>query len=294
MPTNNMTDFKDIFYQSSDGLSLYARQYEVSAENAARPTLLCMHGLTRNSADFEGFASIFKDSFPIVAVDQRGRGRSAYDSNSANYSPAIYVEDMMTLIDTLQLESIILVGTSMGGLMAMMMAATGDARIKGLVINDIGPEVAPEGLARIQSYVGKTKVVSSWQEAADQAKQINCAAFPDYTEQDWMAFAKRTYTENKEGVPVLAYDAAIAQPIDASEGQSLSLDLWPLFDLIVDYPMLVVRGELSDILAPDCVQKMQYKKPNLDVVDVPQVGHAPFLDEASVQPKLKKFFDALL
>lgn len=289
-----MTNYEHVWYTSHDGLKLYARDYQsIESDEAAKPVVLCMHGLTRNSADFEGICQHLADNYRLIVVDQRGRGLSAYDPEPANYQPATYVEDMFALLKHLGISSLTLMGTSMGGIMAMIMSAMKPELIDGLIINDIGPELDPTGLVRIQGYVGKASPVSSWQEAAQQSKQTVGTAFPEFTEQDWLEFARRTYREDLSGNPVLDYDPAIATPIKASEGQSLSLDLWPVFKQSVDKPMLLLRGELSDLLAMSCVTKMTSLKPDMQFEQVPNVGHAPLLDEAIAVTAIKQFLQTI-
>ena len=285
-----MPDYQEIYYNSADGLRLYARDYQRSEQQSRDQTpLLCMHGLTRNSADFEDLCEVLANRYRLVVVDQRGRGRSAYDPNAANYNPLVYVQDMFALLRQLKITSVILLGTSMGGIMAMMMAAMQPDVVKALIINDIGPAVAPTGLARIQRYVGKLSPVTNWQEAVAQTKQINQLAFPDFTDPDWLAFAKRIYQEDADSNLKLAHDPAIATPIDASEGQSLSVNLWPVFEQISDKPILLIRGELSDILALECVAEMQRIKPNLDYSEIANVGHAPLLSEPAAVAAIQTF-----
>lgn len=321
---SNMTDYSDVWYTSHDGLKLYARSYlsalgrqpaqgclsaleskpaqrdesvldSQAVENQvdAKPVILCMHGLTRNSADFEGICKHLAGEYRLIVVDQRGRGLSAYDANPANYQPAVYVQDMFTLLEHLNISSVTLMGTSMGGIMAMMMAAMQPQMINALIINDIGPELDPVGLARIQGYVGQQTAVTTWAEAAQYNKAINGSAFPDFSDQDWDEFARRTYRADSFGKPVLDYDLAIATPIKASDGDSLMPDLWPIFELSIDKPMLVIRGELSDLLAPSCVAKMRSLKPDLAFVEVPNVGHAPFLDEPNAVVVIKEFLQTV-
>lgn len=289
-----MTDYKHVWYTSHDGLKLYARDYHsAEAKKNAKPTVLCMHGLTRNSADFEDICHLLSDHYRLIVADQRGRGLSAYDAESSNYQPAVYVQDMFALLQHLNISVVTLMGTSMGGIMAMMMSAAMPNMVRGLIINDIGPELDPVGLARIKGYVGKPSTVSTWEGAAQQIKQINSAAFPGLSDQDWDAFARRTYRADDSGIPVLAYDSAISAPIKASDGQSLSPDLWPMFMQSIDKPMLLIRGELSDLLASSCVTKMRSLKQDLSFVEVPNVGHAPLLNEAMAVAAIKQFLQTI-
>lgn len=282
-----MSEFSDVWYQSPDGLRLYARDYPGPASSTLLP-VLCLHGLSRNSADFAGLASTLAAERRVIVPEQRGRGRSDYDSNPANYTPVTYVADMFRLLDTLAVGKVILIGTSMGGLMSFIMASQQPERIAGMVINDIGPEVDPAGLARIQHYVGRVEPARTWDEAVERTREINGAAFPDYRDEDWLEFARALYMEH-DGVPVLAYDPAISEAMTDAESGAVPPDLWPLFAAIVDVPMLLIRGELSDILAPDCVARMREMDPDLAVVEVPRVGHAPTLMEPVALEAIQSF-----
>ena len=286
-----MTDYRDLWYQSPDGLRLYARDYPGPA-GATLPPALCMHGLTRNSADFAALADRLSQQRRVLSVDQRGRGRSDYDSNIANYTPATYVQDMFALLDGEGIDRVMLVGTSMGGLMSFLMAAMQPERIAAMLINDIGPEIDPAGLARIQDYVGKSGPVSSWDEAVAQQKAINGIAFPDFTEEQWQDFTRGLYRE-QNGVPVIAYDPAIAQPMSDQDSGAVPPDLWPVFQAITAIPMLVVRGASSDILAPSCVARMRELNPALQVAEVPNRGHAPMLDEPAARAAIDDFLQSL-
>ena len=288
-----MADYADVYYQGSDGLRLYARDYPCrGAPGASAPFILCMHGLTRNSADFAGLAQHLSERYRVVSVDNRGRGLSDYDHNIANYTPVTYVQDMFTLLAELDVDKVILCGTSMGGLMSFMMAAMQPERVQGIIINDIGPEIDPAGLNRIKGYVGKSGPVSSWKEAIEQARQINEVAFPDFSDHEWEDFTRGIYRE-ENGVPVLAYDPAISQPMNDDDSSAVPADLWPLFDAITGIPMLVIRGASSDILAPGCVAAMREKKPDLAVAEIAHRGHAPTLNEPSSRTAIDEFLASL-
>ncbi len=285
-----MAGYQDYYYDSADGLRLYARDYP---HGAPRATLLCMHGLTRNSADFEGIANHLAADYRLVIVDQRGRGNSQWDSNTDNYQPAVYVQDMFRLLDLLDLDKVIFMGTSLGGLMSMIMAAMQPQRVQAVIINDIGPVVNPAGLERIKGYVGQSGPVADWNEAVAQAREINVKEFPNYAEADWLRFARALYREDENGVPVLAYDPGISQPMLEAQDQAVPPDLWPAFDVLKPIPTLVIRGELSDILAPDCIAGMQGRKPDLQVAEIPHRGHAPTLDEPDCIAAIDAFLDGL-
>ena len=288
--TDAAMTYQDIWYRSDDGLKLFARDYP---NEAAPLTLLCMHGLSRNSADFGDLAAALQDEYRVVAVDQRGRGRSEWDGNSANYTPPRYVSDMYTLIERLALEDLVLVGTSMGGIMAMMMAGAEPGRFRGVVLNDIGPVVSEVGLARIMNTVGRAPPVKTWDAAIDQAAALNGLAFPNYRRQDWARWVRRTYAENAAGEPQLLYDPAIAEPMRTSGANAVPRDAWPLLEAMRQVPVLAVRGALSDILDEACFAQMQQRHPHLTPVTVPEVGHAPMLDETGVVNRIRAFLERI-
>jgi pimeloyl-ACP methyl ester carboxylesterase len=288
-PESPSVPYAALRYRSADGLELYARDYRAAGADA--PAVLCLHGLTRNSADFEPLAAHLAGSWRVVCADQRGRGGSAYDPRPDNYQPATYVQDMFALLDHLGLAQVVVIGTSMGGLMGMMMAAMAPARVRALVLNDIGPEVDPAGLARIKSYVGKSAPVGSWEEAVAQTRALNEREFPDFSPARWETFARALYRE-RDGVPVLAYDPAIAAPLATGESAAVPPDLWPLFECLAQ-PVLVLRGAHSDILSPACADAMVQRGQRCRLVVVPRRGHAPTLEEAPALAAIDGFLAGL-
>jgi pimeloyl-ACP methyl ester carboxylesterase len=276
-------------YRSACGrLDLAAREYP--AGEAGAPVLLMMHGLTRNSADFEPLAAHLAGRYRLIVPDQRGRGLSEWDPDPAQYRPDVYAQDMLVLLDGLGIARACLIGTSMGGLMAMVMNALRPDLASGFVFNDIGPVLDPAGLARIQGYVGPGAVMASWREAAARCRAVNAAAFPDFGEADWLAFARRTCRENADGTLSFAYDPAIAKSISGDAPQTVPLDLWPLWDLLDAAPVLVVRGALSDLLSAETVRDMAGRHAGFfSAVEVPRVGHAPILDELPAVAAISAF-----
>ena len=279
--------FEDIFYTSSDGLMLYARDYGPAS---SKSVILCMHGLTRNSSDFHQLALHLKEDYRVISVDQRGRGRSAYDSDPANYRPDIYCADILSLLTHLGLKQVIAIGTSMGGIMAMMMAVGAPEVFSKVVLNDIGPEIDPKGLARIKGYIGVVRPFPNWAAAIAAVNAQGPEIFPNYTDEDWAAFAKRTCTELPDGRVDFAYDAAISKPIQSDETVTDPVDMWPMFGALNNVPVLTIRGQLSDILSSQTVKKMSQSHSNFTSRDLPHVGHAPMLDE----PDSLKAIDSFL
>ena len=279
--------FDDIFYTSTDGLKLYARHYV--GRHTGTP-LLCMHGLTRNSADFHDMLEALPQH-DAISVDQRGRGRSAYDANTHRYRPDIYCQDMFTLLDKLNLTQVIPIGTSMGGLMAMMMSAMRPGIFKAAVINDIGPEIDPVGLERLRGYVGKAHDFDSWEAAAASIKSQGPNLFPEFTDEDWLAFARRTCMETDDGKVRFAYDPAIQDGVKAVNPSAVPPDLWPLFDSLAPVALLIIRGETSDILSAGTALDMKKRHPNCELVTVANRGHAPLLTEDTAISAILEFVE---
>lgn len=249
-----------------------------------------MHGLTRNSGDFEPLAAHLAGRYRLVVPDQRGRGLSEYDGDPANYRPDIYAADMFALLDGLGIEQAGLIGTSMGGLIAMIMAALQPVRIGAMVLNDVGPQIEAAGLARIQSYVGPSGDAADWTEAAARCAAINASAFPDYGAAEWLAFARRTWRETAEGRLCLAYDPAIAASIAGDEPATVPSDLWPLWDMLSAMPTLVLRGASSDLLSAETVAEMRRRHAGaFAAAEVPGRGHAPMLDESAATAAIDAF-----
>lgn len=283
-----MTAYSEHYFTAPDGVKTYYRRYPARGPAEKLP-VLCMHGLTRNSRDFEEVAPrIAAAGRTVIAVDVRGRGRSDYDPNADNYTPAVYVQDMIGLLDEARIDQIMAVGTSMGGLMAMIMAATRPGLISSAILNDIGPVIDPKGLKRIQGYVGGAGPFDSWDDAADAVRGINGVAFPNETGHAfWLAFARRVCVERDDGKVAFAYDKAISQPVQS--GDVAPPDLWPFFDALAPVPILLVRGALTDLLAEDTVQEMARRSASLTRLDVPNIGHAPLLTEAVARDAIDAF-----
>lgn len=282
---------EDIGWTSADGLSLYAKAYGPAA---AKLTVLCLHGLTRNHKDFEPMIAALPGHYRFIAVDVRGRGRSAFDPEPNNYNPVIYAKDMGLLLDKLGIARVSLIGTSMGGLISLLMTRRMPKRIAGVVLNDVGPVVEKEGIARIAGYAGKVRPVTGWESAAEAVKTIQGAAFPDLPEERWMDFARRTYRELPTGEVVLDYDPNIARSLGkVKPGALTNFALWRMFGGLKKTPLLVVRGETSDILSEKTALEMVRRHPDAKLATVPRVGHAPILDEPGAVSAITDFLARL-
>ena len=284
-----MVDYAHVYYKSDDGLTLYARDYAADAADAL--TVLCMPGLTRNSRDFAALADHLGGPYRVLCADQRGRGRSDRDPEWSNYNPGTYVNDMWALLDHLKIGRVALIGTSLGGFMAMIMGSMARERIAGIVLNDVGPEISIEGIRRIQAYVGRKTMVRTWDDAVEEVRRNNAGVYPDFGPEDWRAFAGLLYEEDDRGIPVPAYDPDIAKPLETEE--TTPVDLWPVFRTLAGLPLLGIRGALSDILTEDTFKRMKSEVPNMECVTVPRCGHAPQLEHPVARGAIDAFLERL-
>ena len=276
--------YTDCYFTVRDGLRLHYRDYPGSAD---RPPLLCLPGLTRNARDFADLAERYSPRFRAIALDFRGRAASDYDPVPARYNPLTYAGDVIELLDQLGIPQAIFVGTSLGGLVTMVMAATAPQRIAAAIINDVGPDVDPAGISRILSYVGKDVRFKSWDEVGSTISSNYGGKFERYTHADWVAMAKRNCRE-ENGEIRFDYDMAIAEPFKTA-GPVPEVDLWPLFAALGVKPLLVVRGEKSDLLTAGTAEKMQAVAPGMKLAVVPGVGHAPELSEPEAVAAIDEF-----
>ena len=282
---NEAQPFSENFYTSQDGLSLYYRDYgpkHAPKHNSATP-VLCLPGLTRNCRDFHALAKSLMATRRVICPDIRGRGLSARDPDWRNYHPAVYLDDVRHLLAALNLHRVFVIGTSMGGLMAMAMGVGMPNTIVGALINDVGTEIDDQGLDDIIAYVHRAdQVFADWRAAADFLKSF----FPNMPGMDddaWMRAVRRTCRECPDGSVVHDWDPAIAKPLESQRG---SVDLWPLFLSLKHLPLMVVRGGESDILSAETLQRMQDAIPGMVALTVPGVGHAPMLYEPQIPEPL--------
>ena len=283
--------YEDRFWTSSDGLNLHYRNYPGPEGSTALP-VLCMHGLTRNARDFAALAEDLAASRRVIVPEMRGRGLSAYAADSDSYTPPVYVADVENLLAEQGITRFIVIGTSMGGLMTMLMAHAAPGRMAAVVMNDIGPEVDAAGLARIAGYVGQGRSYPTWVHAARGLADAHGAAFPDYGLDQWLDLAKRTMVVSQNGRIVFDYDMAIAEPF-AKPGNAAPPNLWLAFEALRGVPMLLVRGGLSDLLSEETVKQMGARNPAMTAITVPRVGHAPTLDEPEVRAAIHALLDGV-
>lgn len=272
--------------KSRDGLRLALD----ICEGGPHAPAICLPGLTRNAADFHDLLEpLAATGRKAIAVSFRGRGRSDRDPDYLNYNPLTYRNDVIDVLDTLGIGEAVFIGTSLGGITTMLLNAAAPERVKAAVVNDVGPELAREGIARIAGYAGKTKtIVASLNEAAGEIRAVNEVAFPGKTEDFWRAFAQRTFRENADGTWTLDYDPNIGRAL-AEVGPAP--DLWAPFESLKNKPTLIIRGALSDLLTPEIVAKMRGMHPSFNYAEVPNVGHAPMLTEPAAWEAIERFLE---
>jgi len=272
------------FFTSHDGLRLHYREY-VGPANAPF-TIICIPGLTRNARDFEDLAPHLAQKYRVLCVELRGRGLSEYAKDAATYVPPVYVRDIGSLIAAEGLRHVALIGTSLGGIISMILGGVMPAKLLGVVLNDVGPELDPAGLARIASYLGKSKPISTWDDAADAIRALDGTIFPGYQGADWIRMAKRRFMQAPDGSFRPDYDLNISKPFS---GTAAAVNLWPFFRSMKDIPVLSIRGETSDLFHPDVFARMKRELPHLQQVTVPRHGHAPYLDEPEALQAIDQF-----
>ncbi len=272
-------------WQSSDGLELHYRDYGGRDD---RPPILCIPGLTRNARDFTPVADAFAGEWRVIACDLRGRGESDYAKESASYTPVQYVKDIAGLFEAAGLEKVVLLGTSLGGIISVMLAASEPDHIAGVVLNDIGPDVETDGMERIREYVGQGRSFPTWMHAARSLREGSIGTYPDYAMKDWLRLAKRQMCIGGSGRITLDYDMHIADALAQDMEGGIAADMWPVFRQLAGRPVLALRGELSDILSAETLARMARELPDCEAVTVPHVGHSPTLEEPVAQAAIAR------
>ncbi|WP_294328768.1 alpha/beta hydrolase [uncultured Sphingomonas sp.] len=271
--------FTDGYWWSNDGLRLHYRDYGGQGGGRTdRPAILCLHGLTRNARDWEDVADRLAGEWRLIVPEMRGRGESGYARDPMSYVPLVYLQDVEALLNQLELPRVVAFGTSLGGILTMLLAATDRDRIAAALLNDVGPELDPAGLGRIRGYVGKQVSHPTWMHAARALAEGNGDAYPTYQVQDWLHMAKRLHRLNSAGRIILDYDMKIAEPFRVP-GNEAGPDMWRAYEALAGKPVGILRGSLSDILPATVAEAMVARLDGAELTTVADVGHAPVLTE---------------
>lgn len=281
--------FESLFVTAQDGLRLHVRRYGTPA--ARHLPLVCLPGLTRNGSDFHEIALAFStgsDPRPVIAIDSRGRGRSGYDRDPDNYSFSVELADVLSVLTALEIGQAVFLGTSRGGILSMLLGAARPGALAGVILNDIGPVIEPKGLVRLKGYVGKLPVPRSFAEGAEILRRLGDAQFPGLSEESWLRQARGTWKQHN-GKFALDYDPRLSKTLESVDIERPLPPLWAQFDSLARAPMMVIRGGNSDILSAATVNAMRTRRLDIDVVDVPDQGHAPLLAEKDVIARIAAF-----
>jgi pimeloyl-ACP methyl ester carboxylesterase len=289
------TAAKSLFVTAQDGLRLHVRAYGPHPNQPSagdRLPVVCLPGLARTAADFDT-AALALSADPrrprrVLALDYRGRGRSDYDRQPANYNLQVELADVLSVLTALEISRAVFIGTSRGGILSMLLAAARPTMIAGCVLNDIGPVIELKGLMRIKSYVGKLPRAASIHEAADVLRRLFGSQFPKWNDDDWVAFARLTFKE-AGGRIVPDYDVKLAKTLKGIHPDRPLAPLWHAFDALAGRPLLVIRGGNSDILSAATVQGMRERHRDLGVLEVADEGHAPRLADAAILERIASF-----
>lgn len=284
--TQTLSDWADGWFWSRDGLRLH---YRDSGGGADRPVLLCLPGLTRNSADFEQLAQRLAGHWRVLAPDLRGRGESAWPKDSLTYVSLTYLLDLGLLLAAAQVQRFVVLGSSLGGALALQLTTGHRAAMAGVILNDFGPTIEAGGLARLRANVGRGGNWPTWLHAARDLAQRNADSYPQWRLTEWLDFAKRLCRLSASGRIVFDYDPRIAEPFRLPHGDAGS-DLWLALGTLAGLPVLSLRGQFSNVLAPATQAAMAARLPQMRLVEVAGVGHAPRLDE----PESVAAIDAML
>ncbi len=282
MTQTQTSPFKSRFYSAPDGLKLHMRDY--GPREADSLPVVCLPGLARTAADFDALACALVSGAAgaprrVVAIDYRGRGLSARDPDWKHYDLGVESADIQSMLAAGGIEEAVFVGTSRGGIHCMLLAASRPTLMRAVVMNDIGPVLEARGLARIRGYIGKLPSPKSWPDAVDLFKQVMGAQFTALSEADWLAYAQLTL-EEKDGRLLSRYDPMLMKVLEPLDLEAPLPDLWPQFEGLRQIPLLVIRGETSDLLSPQTLEQMISRHGKAESLIVPGQGHAPLLIDA--------------
>lgn len=283
--------FRDVFCQSADGLKLHAKV--IGPDSSTALPVLCLPGLTRTADDFDDIARAIATSpaapRKVISVDYRGRGLSDYDPDPAKYAVPVELGDVLAIAASLGISRAILLGTSRGGLISMAMAAAQPKLLAGVILNDIGPALEIGGLMKIKGYIADPPPRQTWDEAARGLKELFGTVFPSLTDDEWMAWACRAFRAKAGGGLERTYDLKLSHTLDGLDPANPLPQVWELFDAMASVPLMLIHGALSDLLSRQGVQDMIARRPDIELVTVPDQGHAPLLADKATMDRIVAF-----
>ena len=280
--------FSEQRFTSGDGLSLSARIY---GTDPSLPVIVCLAGLTRNARDFHGLSEqLSNNGFRVVAFDSRGRGNSERARDAGEYNLITEAEDVLAGLIALGIAHAGFIGTSRGGLILHFLNSMRPSALKAVVLNDVGPEIEPDGLLLIRRYLQTAPRPGTWDEAAELQKSIHGKLFPALSDADWMRHARAIYREDEKGRIVADFDPRIADTLNSITPDAPLPSLWPQFAGFGGMPLMIIRGENSRLLSEKTFKEMGARHPGTELVTVPGQGHAPHLDTGDLPERMAGFF----
>lgn len=285
--------YRDVFVTASDGLKLHARDYGDRHTDVL--PVVCLPGLTRSARDFHDLAMTLardkKKPRRVVVVEYRGRGQSGYDRHWGNYNVLKELQDLNALLTAMNIEHAAFIGTSRGGLLLMLLASVRPGAIAKAVLNDVGPVIDIQGLMRIKRMLADLKAPGSWEDAISTTRKFNESAFPRFGDVEWEKMARQSYRD-ENGKPAIDFDQALSKTLDAFDADTLIPTLWPQYKALSAMPTLVIRGELSGLLTPETLARMEETHPRMEIFVAECEGHAPMLWDAESQKRIATFIQA--
>lgn len=290
-----MSAFEDLYFNAPDGLRLHvlaAGPDTTRLGTSTRLPAICLPGLARTAEDFrevmEALAGDAQSPRRVLALDSRGRGKSERDPNPANYSVPVELADLLAVLTAAGIERAIFIGTSRGGILTMALTTAKPGAIAGAVLNDIGPVLDMAGLLRIKGYVGKLPKPTSMADAAAVLKRTLGSQFPGLSDEEWRLYARRSFVETASGIEV-NYDPKISHWLKDIDASVPAPTMWPLFDGLAHAPLMLIRGEHSDLLSLATAAEMHKRRPDMELVEVPGQGHAPLLADPATVARIREF-----
>jgi pimeloyl-ACP methyl ester carboxylesterase len=279
-------------FTSGDGLSLSARIY---GTDPSLPVIVCLAGLTRNARDFHRLSEhLSNNGFRVAAFDSRGRGNSERARDAGEYNILTEAEDVLAGLTALGIAHAGFIGTSRGGLILHFLNSMRPSALKAVALNDVGPEIEPDGLLLIRRYLQTAPKPVSWDEAAEVQMGIHGKFFPALTREDWMRHAHAIYREDEKGRIVPDFDPRIAETLNAINPDVPLPALWTQFSGFGGMPLMVIRGENSRLLSEKTFREMGKQHGAAELITVPGQGHAPHLDTGELPERITAFFKKVL